>query len=141
MNSLKLKLVASLLLIMSITPVRADVAVVVGAESPLSSVSADIAKDVFLKKVDNIEGHKVIPIDLPKENPAYESFYQKIANKTSDQLLAYWSRLIFTGKSAPPQVASSPEELVFLLSRNPDLIGYIPEEQVSAELKVVLKVQ
>jgi len=141
MNSLKLKLVASLLLIMSITPVRADVAVVVGAESPLSSVSADIAKDVFLKKVDNIEGHKVIPIDLPKENPTYESFYQKIANKSSDQVLAYWSRLIFTGKGAPPQVASSPEELVFLLSRNPDLIGYIPEEQVSAELKVVLKVQ
>lgn len=138
MNRILRKEIIFLFLLLSALQVHAELACVTGKNSPLTSMSIDTAKDVFLKKIDSVDGHKVVPLDLSKDDPIRKEFYRKIANKSPDQILSYWSRLIFTGREMPPQVVSGVEELAFLLSRHPELIGYIPEDQVTEEMKVVL---
>ena len=84
----------------------------------------------------------MIPLDLPKGDETRSAFYSLVAGKNEDNMLAYWSRLVFTGKGTPPETAADNQELQYLLSRNPDLVGYISESDLDADfnLKVVFKV-
>lgn len=118
----------------------AEIAVVTGKNSPINAVTVAEAKDIFLKKKNKLNGNSVLPLDLAKGDATRDAFYESVTNKAPDQVLAYWSKLIFTGKGIPPEVASSPEELVFLFSRNPDLIGYVPSDQVTDDMKILLTV-
>jgi hypothetical protein len=64
-------------------------------------------------------------------------FNEKILNKTSSQMKAYWSKLVFTGKGTPPKELLSDKEVIDLVSKNPNMIGYIQKESVTAAVKVV----
>lgn len=119
----------------------AGIAVVTGKGSAVDSVTIADAKNVFLKKKDSLNGVRLIPLDLPKEDASRETFYEVVVNKTPDQLLSYWSRLIFTGKGVPPEEASSVEELSYLLSQNLNLIGYVAADKVTSDMKVVLEIK
>jgi len=62
----------------------AEVLVVTGASSRLSSLSRNQVSDVFLGKVVSLpDGSSSILIDQPDSSPLREEFYMKVANKTA----------------------------------------------------------
>lgn len=60
-------------------------------------------------------------------------------NKSANQLKAYWSKLVFTRKGNPPKEVKTDQEVITLVSANPDLIGYVDVSSVNDSIRVVLR--
>lgn len=84
------------------------------------------------------DGKQVVPINQA-DGGTTDAFNKSVLNKSTSQLRAYWSKLIFTGKGAPPKVVNSEAEVIELVSSNPNIIGYIDAASVNDSVKVVAK--
>ena len=61
-----------------------------------------------------------------------------LTGKSSAQIKTYWSRQMFTGQSQPPAEASSAEEVVKLVGKDPNLIGYVDKALLKDNPVIVL---
>ncbi|MEE3320533.1 MAG: hypothetical protein VX258_07575 [Pseudomonadota bacterium] len=119
--------------------VMAEVVVVVGKDSPISSLSESQLRQLYLEGSGRINGTSVKALDLPEDNRARKEFYQEAVGKTPAQMKSYWARMIFTGRGAPPRMVSGNRAMQVMLESNPELIGYLPGDQVSSGLKVLYR--
>lgn len=116
----------------------ADIAVIVHP-SNTAEVSQDDVVRLFLGKKNKFSnGAAAVPIYLAQGHDAREEFNQKVLNKSSSQLKAYWSKLIFTGKGTPPDALGSIEDVIAKVSAEPDAIAYIDAAKATSAVKVVL---
>lgn len=121
---------------------QAEVAVIVSASNGNGSLDKDTIERIFLGKTASFpDGSQAIPVDQNEGNAAREAFNDKVLGKSSSQLKAYWSRLIFTGKGTPPKESGSDADVVSLVAKNPNLIGYVDAAAVDGSVKVVYKFQ
>ncbi|MCG8537807.1 MAG: phosphate ABC transporter substrate-binding protein, partial [Pseudomonadales bacterium] len=65
----------------------------------------------------------------------------KVIDKTPSQLNAYWSRLIFTGKGAPPKQYFDDAEIIEVILEDDEAVGYIDSSSVTEGLKVIFTAQ
>lgn len=120
--------------------VHAEVAVIVSASNANAALDQDTISRVFLGKTSNFpDGSQAIPVDQNEGSASREAFNDKVLGKSSSQLKAYWSRLIFTGKGTPPKESGSDAEVKDLVAKNPNLIGYVDASVVDGSVKVVFK--
>lgn len=137
-NKHMIRLAALAALSMASAGAFAQVAVVVNPKSPLASMTADQVSGIFLGKVSTLpSGATAQPTDLPDSLPAREIFYTKVAGKSTAQVKAAWSRLVFSGKATPPKELGSSAEVKKFVAANPDAIGYIEKSAVDSSVKVV----
>jgi ABC-type phosphate transport system substrate-binding protein len=116
----------------------AQVAVVVNPKSPLATMTADQVSGIFLGKSNTLpSGGTAMPTDLPDSAPAHELFYTKVTGKSSAQVKAAWSRLVFSGKATPPKELATSADVKRFVASNPDAIGYIEKSAVDSSVKVV----
>ena len=59
-----------------------------------------------------------------------------MTGKSSAQVKAAWSRLVFSGKATPPKELASSAEVKKFVAANPDAIGYVEKSAVDATVKV-----
>ncbi|CAM3999734.1 phosphate ABC transporter substrate-binding protein [Pseudoalteromonas byunsanensis] len=115
----------------------AGVAVIVHPSNS-SSFDDSVINRIFTGKEKSFSnGSKAIPIGQDAGNPVTEEFNTKVLNKSSAQLKAYWSKLIFTGKGTPPKEAANDAEVIQSVSTNPDTIGFISSGSVTGDVKVI----
>lgn len=96
-----------------------------------------IAK-IFLGKSTKFPGgSKAVPIALTTGTPACDEFNDKVLGKSSSQLKSYWSKLVFTGKGTPPKEMSTDQDVIDLISANPNMIGYISSGAATDAVKVI----
>ncbi|WP_092945124.1 hypothetical protein [Roseateles sp. YR242] len=120
---------------------QAQVAVVVSAKSPVGNMTADQVSAIFLGKSNALpNGSAAVAVDLPEAAAARETFYTKATGKSSAQVKAAWSRLVFSGKGTPPKELGSAADVKKFVAGNPDAIGYIEKSAVDGSVKVVLSV-
>ena len=116
----------------------AQVAVVVNPKSALASMTAEQVSGIFLGKSNTLpSGATAQPADLPDSLPAREIFYTKVTGKSTAQVKAAWSRLVFSGKATPPKELGSSADVKKFVASNPDAIGYIEKSAVDSSVKVV----
>lgn len=116
--------------------------IVVGAASSAPKLTGEQVSAIFLGSVKSFpNGEKAIPIDQTAGSPAYAQFYSQVAGRSEAQIKAYWSRMVFTGKGAPPQEAGDGAAVKKLVSSNPNLIGYIDATQVDSSVKVLAEIK
>ena len=116
--------------------VFAEVAVIINP-SNVSSVDADTIKKIYLGKSKSFSnGDKVNPVNQDGTSVTDE-FNDKVVGKSSSQLNAYWSKLIFTGKGTPPEKLASDQAVIDFVAANNDAIGYIDSAKVSDKIKVI----
>ena len=97
---------------------------------------------IFLGKERSLCGESVAqPLDVDEHNPLRPFFLEKILEKDSSQLRQYWSRLIFTGKGAPPKNVGADDEVKAFVSRHKDAIGVIDSAHVDKSVKVLLMLE
>ena len=117
----------------------ADVVAVVSARSPVTSLSADQVADIFLGRTSRFpDGSPAVPIDLSEESPERERFYASFTGKSSAQVKAHWSKIIFTGRGQPPKQVPSGAEAKRMIADNPNAIGYIDQSLVDASVRVLV---
>lgn len=116
-----------------------EVAVIVNTGNA-SQISDDDIKRMFLgknKKFSN--GESVKAINLKSGNAIREDFERKVLGKSSSQVKAYWSKLIFSGKAKPLKELASASEVLSMVSSTPNAIAYIDASKVDSSVKVVKK--
>ena len=119
----------------------AEVVVIVNAASPLGSATADDIAQVFLGKRKVIGSTTLKAIDQPEGSASREVFYDKVVQKNSSQLNAYWSKLIFTGKGAPPQQVGGDSDVAEAVVDDEEVIGYVDSSAVIDGVKVIYTIK
>ena len=104
-------------------------------------MTADQVAAIFLGKTSTLpSGATAAPADQAEGSAVREQFYTKVTGKSSAQVKAAWSRLVFSGKATPPKELGSSAEVKKFVAGNADAIGYIEKSAVDASVKVVLSV-
>jgi ABC-type phosphate transport system substrate-binding protein len=112
--------------------------VVIVHPSNTAVVSEDDVTRLFLGKKNTFEsGAKATPFYLAQGHDAVEEFNKKALGKSSSQLKAYWSKLIFTGKGTPPDALGNIEDVLARVASDPSAIAYIDAAKVTSNVKVV----
>lgn len=121
---------------------KADIAVVAASGNAESSISDDAAKNIFLGKAKAFPGGaNAKPCDQAEGSAIRNNFYQKLTGKSADDLKAYWSKLIFTGKGTPPEAVDGDAGVKAWLGKNADGICYIDSKSVDGSVKVLYTVK
>ena len=124
---------------MNLSTSYSQVVVVVSKDSEIQILDNQHVANIFLSKTNRYpNGNKAIPIEL-KNNDIRTRFYQGISGKTNNQLNAYWTTLVFTGKGKPPKTLSGAEKLFMQLLNQPGAITYLLAEQVTDDMRVVYR--
>ena len=116
----------------------AEVAIIVHPSNAATLSEGDIAKIYLGKSKKFPGGETALALDKPAGEANRVAFIKNVVGKSETQYKSYWSRLIFTGKGVPPKIISSDAEVVNLVSRNPDMIGFVDASSVSDGVKVIM---
>jgi ABC-type phosphate transport system substrate-binding protein len=82
-------------------------------------------------------GEKIFPIDQKSGSKTREKFYRWLVNKSTNEIRAYWSRLVFSGRAKPPTELKGAQAVISTVKNNPRTIGYIDKKFVTKEVKIL----
>ncbi len=126
---------AGLILTAVLQQARADVVVIVSAQSTTTITAREISR-VYLG-----ESNTMTPVDIANPSRARKEFYTKVVGKDEGQVRARWSKLVFTGKGSAPKELASGEDVVKAVAADPHAIGYVDRSFVNMTVKVILTVK
>ena len=118
--------------------VLAETAVIVHPSNNNAVAQADLEPLFMVKKSTFADGSKASPYYLSADDAVRNQFDEKILGKSSGQLKAYWSKLVFTGKGTPPTELANSAEAVAKVAADPTGIAYVDKSAVTSAVKVVL---
>lgn len=120
-------------------PAWADIYVVVPATSTVKTMSQKEVLDLYMGRSRAFPGGEfALPFDLPRDHPGRVAFYHALTGMSAAQVNSYWSRLMFSGQTMPPQPLPNEAAMADLVKRNPSAIGYLLQEPADKALHVVL---
>ncbi|GEK10382.1 phosphate ABC transporter substrate-binding protein [Pseudoalteromonas sp. McH1-7] len=133
-----IKKIITLGLLLSSQIALADIAVIVNTANN-TSVDEAVIKKLYLGKSKSFaDGSSANPVNQDG-NATFDEFNDKVIGKSSSQLNAHWSKLVFTGKGTPPKKLANDQAIIEFVSKNADAIGYIDASKVTDAVKVVGK--
>lgn len=110
---------------------KADVVIVVHP-SMNETISMDDISRVYTGRSSILE-----PINLIDSNPLRSTFDEKALGRSSSQVKAHWSKLVFTGKGTPPKELASDSDVLAFVAENEFAIGYLHSAKVDDSVKVI----
>lgn len=114
----------------------ADIAVIVNAQNG-ATVDENTIKKLFLGKAKSFaDGSSATPVNQDA-TALFDEFNDKVIGKSSSQLNAHWSKLVFTGKGTPPKKLANDQAVLEFVSSNANAIGYVDAAAVNSKVKVV----
>jgi ABC-type phosphate transport system substrate-binding protein len=117
--------------------VAAEVVIVVHPENA-ATFNAKSVERIFLDKENKFStGVETIPVNLQPGEKLRKEFDEKILGRSTSQISAYWSKLVFTGKGIPPKEVKSDQDVIALIKQNQSVIGYIDAASVTPDVRVV----
>jgi hypothetical protein len=118
----------------------AEPVVVMNATSAITRLGQDDVVNIFLGRYRRLRtGVMAVPIDQPENASLRAEFYRKLVNKEPNEINAYWSRLLFSGKTSPPLQAVTANDVVMLLASQPGGIAYMDRSQVDKRFRIVME--
>ena len=131
-----IRIIALLVMALSFS-VQAEIAVIVNPANA-SAVTSDDLNRLFLGRASSFaDGSKATPLNLTEGLAARDEFDTKVLNRSSAQLKAYWSKLVFTGKGTPPKELADDAAVKAAVAADASAIGYISSGSVDGSVKVV----
>jgi hypothetical protein len=118
-------------LLLTASPVSADVVVVAGAQSRTNQLSREDVINIFMGGYRQLpDGTAAQPIDQWQDSPIRRTFYRHLLDKSLEEINAYWARLVFSGRTLPPATAKNQTDLLDRLSKDPRAISYLDQQQL-----------
>lgn len=118
---------------------EAALAIIAHPSNPMSGITADDAERIFLGKTGEMaNGRRATPVDQSVGSASRAKFLMKVLHKSEDELAAYWSKLMFSGKGQPPRDLGDDAAVKAFVATNPDAIGYVDGKFVDGSVKVLL---
>ena len=115
-----------------------ELVVVINRASPVQQLSREAISALYLGNMSANEASLGLkPLDL-EDGHVRDNFYRLLLGRSRNQMRAYWSRMVFTGKGKPPRTYTA-NEVREALQANPELISYLPRSQLDATLRPLLR--
>jgi len=131
------KLLCSILLSFVSLQASAAIAVIVHP-SNADNIDKKAIENIYLGKTKSFPGgEQAVPVNMDASQSTKETFDTTVVGKSSSQLKSYWSKKVFTGKGTPPKEVPNAEDMIKLISSNPNMIGYIDSSAVNDTVKVI----
>ena len=112
--------------------------VVVVHPSNSDALSKKLVQRIFLGKQNKFpSGAETVAVNHSPDSSLRQTFDQEVVGRSSSQVAAYWSKLVFTGKGVPPKEVSNDAAMIELVSQNPSVIGYIDRASATDAVKIV----
>ncbi|MBU2113546.1 MAG: phosphate ABC transporter substrate-binding protein [Gammaproteobacteria bacterium] len=129
--------VALLIAACGIGAAQAEISVIVNPANA-NAVVADDLNRLFLGRSSSFaDGSKATPLNLAEGQASRDEFDSKVLSRSSAQLKAYWSKLVFTGKGTPPKELTDDAAVKAAVAADASAIGYISSGSVDGSVKVV----
>jgi hypothetical protein len=126
------------LLLLSTGSALADLVVVVNARNGVAVMTRNEVINIFFGRYRQFfNGVEAQPVDLSDSHPDRVRFYGALVGKDISEVNAYWSRLIFSGRTRPPERVSTSEEVMKWVSSHPGGIGFVELAKADARVRVV----
>lgn len=134
---LKRMLIAATLLFATSSVLAAELVVIVNPANA-NTLDSKTVQRIFLGKDKKFaDGNESIAVNQSADTQIRQDFDEAVLGRSSSQVSAYWSKLVFTGKGIPPKEVSSDAEVIDLVSKNPSVVGYINRASVTDAVKIV----
>lgn len=115
----------------------ADIVVIVHPSNN-DAINAKNVQRIFLGKEKKFPGGvKAKPINQVSGGPARDQFDSGILGRSTTQVSAYWSKLVFTGKGIPPKEVDNDAAVVAAVAADASAIGYIDSSAVTGDVKAL----
>jgi hypothetical protein len=122
-----------------VSAAQARIAVVTGPIPPNLTLDREALRDIFLKRVViDRSGHKLVPLNLPADDPLRAAFSEALLGKPPDALQRFWNERYFQGVS-PPYVVRSEEAMLRFIAETPGALGYIAACRVDKRAHVIVE--
>ncbi len=127
---------AALLSLASYT-VSAEVVMVVHPSNG-DAIDSQVVKRIFLGKAKKFpSGTAVTPINQIASSSVRTAFDDNVIGRSSAQVAAYWSKLVFTGKGVPPTEVDNDAAVIAAVAADPSAIGYVDSASVTGDIKAI----
>ncbi len=114
----------------------AQYSIIISKKIPLSGITAEQIRDIYLQKRHSIGDQKIIPLNLVGQDPSRIAFENAVIGMGRDRLNAYWVKQHFQGNS-PPITQPSHESIKAFVQNVEGSIGYIPSSMADGSVKVI----
>lgn len=119
---------------------HAELVLVANPHSGIERLTQDEVINIYLGRYRRLASGVVAePIDQPVDVEARTRFYRRLVNKSLAEINAYWARLVFSGKTRPPQVVESVDSMLRLVATQPGALAYVERAQADARVKIVFE--
>lgn len=104
----------------------AEIVVITNINNPVEKLTRKQVIDLYMGRQLNFpDGSPALPVDQAQNSAVRAAYYQALVGKSVAEINAYWARLLFTGMSSPPRVLPTPEDVLKVVSGNPQAIAYV----------------
>ena len=125
----------SVLLLISIpVALPGEETVIVNPSVTAKALTNDALKDIYLGKTSIWDDGTKITVVIVKEGPSNEALMKRL-NKSPQQFLSSWKKLVFTGKGAMPELVANDQAMADYIAKTPGAIGYIAKDAVKEGVK------
>ena len=119
-----------------------EVVVVVAADAGVAALNREQVINIFMGRYRRLPtGLEATPYDLPGDDVVKAAFYAALLGKNLSEVNAYWARLIFSGRTAPPVQATDVADMLRRVAAAPGAVGYLPRSAVNDRVRVVYALQ
>ena len=120
--------------------VQADLVLIANAAIAENTISREEAINIYMGRLRRFpSGGAAQPLDLPPGGAEKALFYRLLVNKDLSDIDAYWARLVFSGRAAPPRTVGSLAEAIERVAKEPHVIAYIDRTLVDKRVKIILE--
>jgi ABC-type phosphate transport system substrate-binding protein len=132
------KTILALCLLMGITRLDAQVAVIGNKSVPVDSIAKIALVDLYLLDVTKWgDGSPAIVKDLKQKGVVRDGFYDYLG-KSSSRLKTIWMGKMLTGELDPPEALRTEEEMLSKVAATPGAIGFLSLTKTNDSVKVLL---
>lgn len=120
---------------------RADLVLVANPHSGIERLTQDEVVNIYLGRYRRLtSGIAAEPVELVADDSELRArFYRSLVNKSLAEINAYWARLVFSGKTRPPQLVHSVENALQYVAAHPGALAYLERSQIDRRVKVVFE--
>lgn len=115
----------------------ADIVIIVHPDNE-AAIDAKVVQRIFLGKEKKFsDGKETLPINQADKSASRGQFDSDVLGRNTNQVLAHWSKLVFTGKGIPPKEVDNDEAVVAIVADNKNAIGYVDRSAATNAVKII----
>lgn len=132
-----------LVVLLSSLPAHAvDLVLVANPSAGIARLGHDEVVNIYMGRYRRLpSGQTAEPLDMPGNSEVRSLFYRRLVDKSSAEINAYWSRLVFSGSTKPPQAITSPDAALRYVATHPNALAYIERSLLDARVAVVFELK